>query len=226
MKSKDVSEKLFKLSMIPLISMLIFYSIDFLFLSAISFALMIIIIFVAITENSPFLGLFLNFIFLSLGISIFFKEGKDLNNTIGIYIISISILVVALWLLIGVLRRYTKEKDLVWDGINDKDIALIQKAFILLCQKESLDSILSTEELSQNKLQAISHAANQLHNESKINPSFLCLVTHQYVDSDHILRAMHRDNWVRLMVNRSDLAPSPESYVEYLSKIYFNTKNA
>jgi hypothetical protein len=113
--------------------------------------------------------------------------------------------------------------DSIWDGITADQIVKIQESFLSVCLHESLEQYTSSNELPTQVLESISKVTNQIAESVKISPAFVPLVEHQYVDSDHILRVMHRDNWTEFMISRPSLAPQPESYLDYLNKTYFNS---
>ncbi len=115
-----------------------------------------------------------------------------------------------------------KESDCVWGAISTDKINKIQEGFIRVCLKEKLEQYLSSNDLPSSVLETVSEVTNEISAKAGISPAFIPLVVHQYVDSDHMLRVMHRDNWAEFMISRPSIAPQPESYLEYLNETYFN----
>jgi len=86
MKNEQLSTLLFKLALIPLIATFVFYGLGYINLSGILFAVMVVIALTATALGSPGAGGMLIIIFFGLGIGIYNKGGKELNQTIGLYI--------------------------------------------------------------------------------------------------------------------------------------------
>lgn len=118
----------------------------------------------------------------------------------------------------------TASSDSVWGKLNEKQIESIQRGFFELCQSEELEQYLSSDELPIQTLKAIQSTANAVADEVQTSPAYVPLVVHQYLDADHMLRVGFRENWVKFMTTRPDLAPRPESYANYINATYFEGK--
>jgi hypothetical protein len=119
-----------------------------------------------------------------------------------------------------------KESDRVWGAISTDKINKVQEGFIRVCLKEKLEQYLSSNDLPSSVLETVSEVTNEISAKAGISPVFIPLVVHQYVDSSHMLRVMHRDNWAEFMISRPSIAPQPESYLEYLNETYFKGQSA
>jgi len=117
-----------------------------------------------------------------------------------------------------------EKSDRVWGEISAEQISKVQEGFIRVCLDEKLEQYLSSNDLPNSVLETVSNVTNEIASKAGMSPAFIPLVVHQYVDSDHMLRVMNRDNWAEFMVSRPSIAPQPESYLEYLNTIYFNGK--
>ena len=116
----------------------------------------------------------------------------------------------------------SENDDHVWGGISDEQISKVQEGFLRVCLEEKLEQYLSTNDLPSSVLETVSEVTNEIASKVGMSPAFIPLVVHQYVDSDHMLRVMHRNNWAQFMTSRPSIAPQPESYLEYLNATYFN----
>jgi hypothetical protein len=63
--------------------------------------------------------------------------------------------------------------------------------------------------------------ANRIGAESNLNPVFIILLAHQYIDADPVMRVMYKERWLAFTVQRSPYALAPESYIPFLKATYF-----
>jgi len=122
-------------------------------------------------------------------------------------------------------KESTHSTDRIWGKLNQQQIEAVQSGFLQVCLEEKLEQYLSTDDLPVSVLESVSRVTNKISADSGISPAFIPLVVHQYVDSDHMLRVMRRDDWASYMATRPSLAPQPESYLDYLNKVYFSGKH-
>jgi len=123
-------------------------------------------------------------------------------------------------------QKEAENSDKIWGKLNQKQVEAVQSGFMQVCLEDKLEQYLSTDDLPVSVLENVSRVTNKISADFGISPAFIPLVVHQYVDSDHMLRVMHRDNWASFMATRPDLAPRPESYLDYLNNMYFSGKHA
>lgn len=122
-------------------------------------------------------------------------------------------------------KESTHDADRIWGKLSQEQIEVVQRGFLQICVEEKLEQYLSTGDLPVSVLESVSRVANKISQDSGISPAFVPLAVHQYVDSDHMLRVMHRDGWVSYMTTRQTVAPQPEYYLDYLNKVYFSGKH-
>lgn len=115
-----------------------------------------------------------------------------------------------------------KPKDPIWKFIDINKAVAIQKGFDEIYIKASLDKYHNTNDLPKDCIGIICDVSNNVGKECNVNPSFIILISHQYVDADQLMRQLHKNNWIAFMVNRSMYAPPPESYIDYIKDTYFN----
>jgi hypothetical protein len=116
--------------------------------------------------------------------------------------------------------------DRIWGKLNSEQLEALQNGFMQVCLKEKLEQYVSTSDLPLTALETVSEVANKVSKQFGISPAFVPLVVHQYVDADHMLRVLHRERWASYMASRPDLAPQPESYFDYIDKVYFSGKHS
>ncbi len=120
------------------------------------------------------------------------------------------------------LQFKAKPRDVVWGEITKKDAEIIQQGFMQVLREANLQKYNSTNSLPDEVLETISKIANEMGEKNNLNPSFLILLAHQYVDADSIKRQRYASSWIASMVQRANFAPSPESYVDYIKSTYFS----
>jgi hypothetical protein len=64
-------------------------------------------------------------------------------------------------------------------------------------------------------------AMDEVARPHNLNSALLLILAHQYVDADQMMRGLNTTTWVAKMVERDNIAPSPESYVEYVKGRFF-----
>lgn len=115
-----------------------------------------------------------------------------------------------------------KPDDTIWKAVTKQNAELIQQGFLELWQRLGLEKYKSTDALPAEVIDTICEVANKVGEKHNLNPAFIILITHQYVDADQVMRQMYRTRWVAFMVARSDYAPPPESYMKYIKATYFS----
>lgn len=118
----------------------------------------------------------------------------------------------------------SKPRDSVWKTINPAKADLIQTGFLELWRTLGLERYKRTDDLPAEAIDRIAAVANSYADKHDLNPSFIILVTHQYVDADPLMRQTYRTRWVAFMAERSSYAPSPESYLAYIKVTYFGVR--
>lgn len=124
------------------------------------------------------------------------------------------------------LGLYFEERpdDPIWKVVTPKVAELIQQGFSEIYRRTELEKYTDTNALPAALIDTIGEVANRIGEPNNLNPAFTTLVTHQYVDADPLMRQMYRTRWVAFMVKRNTIAPSPESYVDYIKGRYFLNK--
>lgn len=112
--------------------------------------------------------------------------------------------------------------DPVWKVVTPPVAELIQQGFLEIWRRTDLEKYNDTNSLPPELIEIIGEVANKVGEPNNLNPAFIILVTHQYVDADQLMRQMYRTRWVAFMVLRNSCAPSPESYHEYIMSRYFS----
>lgn len=113
-------------------------------------------------------------------------------------------------------------KDQIWGAVTEQKAEAIQQGFIKALQRANLDKYTDTNSLSSEAIDTICEVANEVGEKNNLNPIFVILLAHQYVDADQVMRQLHKSRWVASMVSRSDYAPPPESYMKYIKSTYFS----
>lgn len=111
--------------------------------------------------------------------------------------------------------------DPVWKVVTPQIADLIQQGFLEIWQRTNLEKYTDTNSLPPEIIDLIGEVANKVGEPNNLNPAISILVTHQYVDTDQLMRQMYRTRWVAFMVSRNSCAPSPESYHKYIMSRYF-----
>jgi hypothetical protein len=111
--------------------------------------------------------------------------------------------------------------DPVWKAITAANADIIQGGLLEIWQRANLESDTDTNALPKDVIDLICEVANTIGGKSNLNPAFIILITHQYVDTDRIMRQTYRSRWVAFMVTRSRFAPPPELYMDYIKAQYF-----
>jgi len=111
--------------------------------------------------------------------------------------------------------------DQVWKVITEHRAEKIQEAFLKIYDQTKLEQYQDTNSLPQEVLDVICRVANEVGEPIDMNPIFVILPTHQYVDADPLMRQMYRTLWIGYMMNRPPFAPPPESYMQYIKSRYF-----
>lgn len=112
--------------------------------------------------------------------------------------------------------------DQVWKVVTPQIADLIQQGFLEIWHRAKLEKYTDTNNLPPEVIDIIGEVANKVGEPNNLNPAFIILVTHQYVDADPLMRQMYRARWVAFMVSRNNCAPSPESYHKYIMSRYFS----
>lgn len=113
-------------------------------------------------------------------------------------------------------------KDPIWAEVTEQKAEVIQQGFLEILRRTSLDKRNNTNTLPSEVIDTICGIANEVGEKNDLNPVFIILLAHQYVDADQIMRQLHKSRWVASMVSRSDFAPPPESYMKYINSTYFS----
>ena len=111
--------------------------------------------------------------------------------------------------------------DLVWKVVTPQVADLIQQGFLDIWQRTDLDKYTDTNSLPPEIIEIICEVADKIGEPNNLNPAFIMLVTHQYIDADRLMRQMYRTRWVAFMVSRDSCAPPPETYIDYIKSTYF-----
>jgi hypothetical protein len=115
-----------------------------------------------------------------------------------------------------------KLDDPIWMAVTKQNAELIQQGFLKIWQQVGLEKYKSTNALPAEVIDTICEVANKVGERHNLNPTFIILITHQYVDADPLMRQMYRTRWIAFMIARSEYAPPPESYMEYIKTTYFS----
>jgi len=113
-------------------------------------------------------------------------------------------------------------KDQIWGALTAQKADTVQQGFIKAADRANLDKYTDTNSLPTEAISTICDVANEFGEQNDLNPSFIIMLAHQYVDADQMMRQLHKTRWVASMVSRSDFAPPPESYVKYIKSTYFS----
>ena len=113
-------------------------------------------------------------------------------------------------------------RDLIWGTITEQKAETIQEGFLEILRKTHLDKYHNTNTLEPEIIDTICEIANNVGKKNDLNPIFIILLAHQYIDADQIIRQIHKHRWTASMVSRSDFAPTPESYMKYIKSTYFS----
>lgn len=112
-------------------------------------------------------------------------------------------------------------KDLIWGALTERKAEIAQQGFLEIARKISIDKYSDTNTLPSDVIDTICDVANEVGEQNDLNPTFIILLAHQYIDADPVMRQLHKARWVASMVSRLDFAPSAESYMEYIKYTYF-----
>lgn len=112
-------------------------------------------------------------------------------------------------------------EDQVWGAVTEQKAEAIQQGFLEILRRANLDKHTNTNTLPSEVIDTICDVANEVGEKNDLNPAFLILLAHQYVDADQVMRQLHETRWVASMVSRSTFAPPPESYMKYIKSTYF-----
>lgn len=112
--------------------------------------------------------------------------------------------------------------DPVWKVVTPRVAELIQQGFLEIWQRTDLEKYTDTNSLLPEIIDIIGEVANKVGEPNNLNPAFIILLAHQYVDADQLMRQIYRTRWVAFMVSRNSCAPSPESYDKYIMSRYFS----
>jgi hypothetical protein len=115
-----------------------------------------------------------------------------------------------------------KPNDPVWKAVMPRTAELIQQGFLEIYERAELEKYSDTNKLPQQVIDTIREVANAVGEKNNLNPAFIILISHQYVDADQLMRQMYKTRWVAFMVERSQYAPPPESYMNYIKSQYFS----
>ena len=114
------------------------------------------------------------------------------------------------------------ENDKVWGEVTPQAAESIQEGFLWICRKAELEKYTNTNDLPSKVINIICNIANAVGEKNNLNPSFIILASHQYIDADPMIRQLHKNRWVASIVDRTTSAPPPESYLEYIKSTYFS----
>jgi hypothetical protein len=115
-----------------------------------------------------------------------------------------------------------KPNDPIWKPVTPRTAELIQQGFLEIYGRTELKKYSDTNKLPQHVINTIREVANEVGEKNNLNPAFRILISHQYVDADQLVRQMYKTRWVAFMVERSQYAPPPESYMKYIKSQYFS----
>ncbi len=113
-------------------------------------------------------------------------------------------------------------KDQIWGAVTEQKAEAIQRGFLEIARRTSLDKYNNTNTLPSDVIDTICDIANEVGEKNDLNPTFIILLAHQYADADQVMRQLHKSRWIASMVSRSDFAPPPESYMKYIKSTYFS----
>lgn len=112
--------------------------------------------------------------------------------------------------------------DPIWGAVSEQKAEVIQQGFLEILRRTSLDKHNNTNSLPSEVIDTISDVANEVAKKNNLSPAFIILLAHQYVDADQVMRQLYKSRWVASMVERSDYAPPPESYMKFIKSTYFS----
>jgi hypothetical protein len=113
-------------------------------------------------------------------------------------------------------------KDPIWGALTEQKADVVQQGFLEIVRRTNLDKYSNTNTLPSEVIDTICDIANEVGKQNDLNPAFVILLAHQYVDADQVMRQLHKSRWVASMVSRSDFAPPAESYMKYIKSTYFS----
>lgn len=113
-------------------------------------------------------------------------------------------------------------KDLIWGALTEQKAEVVQQGFLEIVRRTNLDKYSNTSTLTSDVIDTICDIANEVGKQNDLNPAFVILLAHQYVDADQVIRQLHKSRWVASMVSRADFAPPAESYMKYIKSTYFS----
>lgn len=115
-----------------------------------------------------------------------------------------------------------KPTDPIWRLVTRENVDKFQRAFVELEQRLELTKLYSSNRIDDELADRMVAVVNELERRyHPLHPAILLLLVHQYIDADQLLRQLYRDEWVVRMVARSDFAPPPETYFNYIRDRFF-----
>lgn len=111
--------------------------------------------------------------------------------------------------------------DPIWKQITEENAPAYQLCFQQMLLRAGLMQLHSSDQIDDEIATKMVEAMETVARPHNLNSAVLLILAHQYADADQMMRGTNTTNWVAKMVERDNMAPSPESYIEYVKGRFF-----